>query len=99
MEDKFNDLIERAKKFNKKTICFPEGEEKRVAGAVEMLVKNDSCKVVLLGNKNKIENIICMINAIKLISLNNLASLGAKPSITIVLIAPLEIKENTINAT
>lgn len=58
MEDKFNDLIERAKKFNKKTICFPEGEEKRVASAVEMLVKNNSCKVVLLGNKNKIENLL-----------------------------------------
>lgn len=58
MEDRFNDLIERAKKFNKKTICFPEGEEKRVLGAVEMIVKNNSSKVVVLGNKAKIQKLL-----------------------------------------
>ncbi len=54
--DTFNLLVERARELNYKTIVFPEGEDKRVAEAVEMLVNNNTCKVVVLGEAVAVEN-------------------------------------------
>ena len=54
-ENPFNLLIEKAKAFNDKTLVFPEGEDKRVADAVKMLVENNSCKVVVLGKSAEVK--------------------------------------------
>ena len=53
----FNFLIERAKSFNNKTLVFPEGEDERVAKAIEMIVENNTCKVVVLGETEKVQNV------------------------------------------
>ncbi len=53
----FNFLIERAKSFNNKTLVFPEGEDERVAKAIEMIVENDTCKVVVLGGSEKVRSV------------------------------------------
>ena len=45
----FDSMIERAKPLNGKTIVFPEGEDKRVADAIKMIVEKNTCKVVVLG--------------------------------------------------
>ena len=51
-KDVFNGLIERAKQYSGKTICFPEGEEKRVVEAIEMVVKNNLCKVITFASND-----------------------------------------------
>ncbi len=55
--DVFNSMVERARKFSGKTIVFPEGEDERVAKAVEMLVQDGTCKVVVLGNTKKVNEV------------------------------------------
>lgn len=54
----FLSMIERAKPLNNKTIVFPEGEDQRVADAVKMLVENNSCKVVVLGDTEAVRKVM-----------------------------------------
>ena len=53
----FDSMIERAKPLNGKTIVFPEGEDKRVADAIKMIVDNNTCKVVVLGATDKVKSV------------------------------------------
>ena len=56
-KDPFLSMIERAKPLNNKTIVFPEGEDARVASAIKMLIDNNACKVVVLGDAQKIAEV------------------------------------------
>ena len=50
------DQIKTSAKLAKKTIVLPEGEEERTLKAADIVVKEGFAKIVLLGNKELIEN-------------------------------------------
>ncbi len=54
--DPFNQMIERAKELNYKTLVFPEGEDERVAKAIELIVDRNTCKVVVLGKTDEVKS-------------------------------------------
>ena len=48
------ELIERAKKSDRKKIVLSETEDKRILEAAHMILEKDFCNVILIGNKEKI---------------------------------------------
>ena len=54
MENTINNLKKRAKK-NKKTIVLPETMDKRILQATEIILKEEIANIILIGNKEKIE--------------------------------------------
>jgi len=55
----FIDDIKARAKEQTKTIVLPEATDIRTLKAVDIMAKDEFCKIVLVGNKEKIENLNC----------------------------------------
>ena len=54
----FSEQIKERAKADIKTICLPEATDKRVLKATEQIIKEGYAKIVLVGNREKIEELV-----------------------------------------